>query len=160
MKKCNKCGLVKDESEFGKNKRSKDGLHFICKTCKSEQDKAWNSHNREKRSEASKQWRKENPDKVEAQVEARKQFLITLKKQCAKCGEDRLHVIEFHHINPANKLFNISHAVCTGAKPKAVIDQEIKKCVCLCANCHAEYHWMYGNNPTEPVKSLTEYLSL
>jgi len=34
MKKCYKCGIEKDESEFHKNKHSKDGLYYICKKCR------------------------------------------------------------------------------------------------------------------------------
>ena len=37
MKKCNHCG-VKPLSEFGSNKRFKDGLQPICKKCKLTQD--------------------------------------------------------------------------------------------------------------------------
>jgi hypothetical protein len=33
MKKCTKCGVEKNESEFGKNKSRKDGLHWWCKSC-------------------------------------------------------------------------------------------------------------------------------
>ena len=33
MKKCTKCGLEKLESEFYKNKDSKDGLYYFCKEC-------------------------------------------------------------------------------------------------------------------------------
>lgn len=159
MKKCNKCGLVKDESEFGKNKRSKDGLHFICKACKREQDKAWGDKHRDQLNEAAKQWRRDNPEKVIAQVESRKQHLISLKKPCIKCGETRLHVIEFHHVDPSTKLFNLSYAVSTGAKSKTAIEEEVKKCVCLCANCHAEFHWLYGNLPERPEEAIQEYLN-
>lgn len=159
MKKCNKCGVVKEESEFGKNKRSKDGLHFICKTCKREQDKAWGDKHRDKLNEAAKQWRKENPDKVASQVEGRKQYLAALKKPCVKCGENRPHVIEFHHIDPSTKSFNISYTISTGAKSKAIMEEEINKCVCLCANCHAEFHWLYGKKPKLPVEALNEYLT-
>ena len=33
MKTCSKCGISKDESEFHKNKRSKDGLKNDCAIC-------------------------------------------------------------------------------------------------------------------------------
>ncbi len=33
MKVCSKCGIEKDESEFNKNKRHKDGLTSECKKC-------------------------------------------------------------------------------------------------------------------------------
>ena len=35
-KKCNKCNVVKDVSEFGKDKYSKDGLNRLCKSCRNE----------------------------------------------------------------------------------------------------------------------------
>lgn len=86
----------------------------------------------------------------------RKEQLYELKTPCVKCGENRPYVIDFHHINPADKRFNIStrgthYAVAT-------VKDEIKKCVCLCRNCHTEFHYIYGNQPDKPVEALTEYL--
>jgi len=36
MKVCGKCKIEKDESEFGKNKTTKDGLRCYCKKCERE----------------------------------------------------------------------------------------------------------------------------
>lgn len=36
MKQCSKCKKWKDESEFGKQSRHKDGLSYWCKDCKRE----------------------------------------------------------------------------------------------------------------------------
>lgn len=33
LKQCTKCKSNKDPNEFGKNKRTKDGLHNECKAC-------------------------------------------------------------------------------------------------------------------------------
>lgn len=157
---CAKCKVEKDFSEFGKDKLRKDGLARYCKQCKRETDKEWNSQHRQQRNEASKQWRMDNPDKIVAQRQRRKEFLLSLKSPCVKCGEDRLNVIEFHHIDPATKLFNLAYVISNGSKPKELVYEELKKCVCLCANCHAEFHAIYGNNPTEPVKMLEDYINL
>lgn len=35
-KKCNKCNIIKNFSEFGKRKFTKDGLCFMCKSCRNE----------------------------------------------------------------------------------------------------------------------------
>ncbi len=36
MKKCTKCKKRREESEFGKDRRSKDGLAYLCKKCSRE----------------------------------------------------------------------------------------------------------------------------
>jgi hypothetical protein len=36
-KRCAKCGQLKDESEFHKQKSNKDGLNRLCKTCRKEE---------------------------------------------------------------------------------------------------------------------------
>ena len=41
MKKCICCGLTKDKSSFGKNKRSKDGLNQYCKKCAQAKNKEY-----------------------------------------------------------------------------------------------------------------------
>jgi NAD-dependent SIR2 family protein deacetylase len=33
MKQCSKCKKQKDESEFSKNRKNKDGLRYYCKDC-------------------------------------------------------------------------------------------------------------------------------
>ncbi len=78
------------------------------------------------------------------------------KPPCAKCGETRGYVLEYHHIDPITKEFNIG-ALCTGVK-EAKLKDEIKKCVCLCANCHKEFHHLYGKCPLNPIGSIEEYL--
>lgn len=103
--------------------------------------------------------RKENTTKERAKREKeRKQQYLNYKKVCAKCGESRSWLIQFHHINPSEKEFNIGTAFSVGGNMKR-IENEIKKCVCLCSNCHDEYHYFYGKRPSNPVESLQEYLS-
>ena len=41
---------------------------------------------------------------------------------------------------------------------KCSLCNEIKKCVCLCSNCHDEFHYFYGDHPNDPVEALTKYL--
>ena len=66
MKRCSKCGSLKDESSFPKYKTRKDGLHQRCKECK-------NKYNRKRYK--TTQTGKEN--RTEEDV----------FKRCSRCGE-------------------------------------------------------------------------
>ena len=153
MKICTKCGVLKDETEFSKNSRNKSGLCSACKECQRTYGRVY----RAKNSHKVKEYREKNKDKL---IEYRKrtfieyqEFLNSVKTQCVKCGESRPWVIQFHHINPNDKTFEVSQK-----HGKKSVMNEIKKCVCLCSNCHDEFHWFYGGNPDKPVESLKEYL--
>lgn len=86
MKTCNKCGIEKDLSCFGKNKVMKDGLHSSCKECinrinrefsknnpqaKKEYSVRWARKNKAKKSAYDKQWQQKNKAKVVAYVRHR-----------------------------------------------------------------------------------------
>ena len=56
---------------------------------------------------------------------------------CALCGYDRSPAaLQFHHLDPAAKAFELSHQGVTRSIARA--RAEALKCVLLCANCHAE----------------------
>ena len=76
---CGVCKVVKDESEFHKNSRSKTGYQWRCKSCDKKwhharylrdkdkikrQNEKYKSENKEKLDVASKVWRLNNKDKV------------------------------------------------------------------------------------------------
>lgn len=57
--------------------------------------------------------------------------------KCHLCGYERCAAaLQFHHVNPAMKSFNLSHEGV--ARSLARARAEAAKCVLLCANCHAE----------------------
>lgn len=144
MKKCSRCGELKPENEFYKDKRASDGLTSECKACRY----VWQKEYNKGRSEVLAKYVKKHQQK-------KKLELYELKSPCVKCGEDRLYIIDFHHIDPSVKSFGISTKYVTKAE---ILIEEIKKCVCLCKNCHYEFHHLYGRTPEKPVESLTEYL--
>ena len=80
------------------------------------------------------------------------------EQSCAKCGETRFYVIDFHHKDPSNKLFTISDGRKTH-KSNVDVLTEVKKCVCLCRNCHKEFHYFYGVKSEHPIEDLEEYFS-
>ena len=131
---CSKCKIEKDESEFYSNKRMPDGLDYYCKDCR--KGHTYNS------------------GALENYIESNQLFIESLKTECCKCGEDRPWVIQFHHVIPEDKSFNIS-----GTRSKSSIWKEVSKCVCLCSNCHDEFHHFFGIRPINPAEALDEYLN-
>lgn len=65
MKMCQRCLEEKNIEYFSKDKSKKDGLCSYCKNCKSLMDKKYRSdpNIKKKVNEASKKWRKENPER-------------------------------------------------------------------------------------------------
>lgn len=139
-KVCSKCKIEKDESEFYSNKRTPDGLSYYCKEC----HKALTST--------------KNPAKREyatAYYEDNREFVESLKTRCIKCGEDRPWVIQFHHIDYRTKEFDVTQV---GTRGRAAIWKEASKCVCLCSNCHDEFHHFFGKQPSDPVEAFDRYM--
>ena len=64
MKKCTKCGIEKDESEFYKNKKAKDGLRHWCKACVSSHMKPYRQVNAERLSAYKKDYCEKNREKI------------------------------------------------------------------------------------------------
>jgi transposase-like protein len=57
--------------------------------------------------------------------------------RCARCGYDRyVGALQFHHVDPGRKRFSLADAGLTRSLAKA--REEARKCVLVCANCHAE----------------------
>jgi len=57
--------------------------------------------------------------------------------KCAICGYRRyLGALQFHHVDPKTKRFGIASGGVTRGIARA--REEARKCVLLCANCHAE----------------------
>lgn len=56
--------------------------------------------------------------------------------KCIRCGYSRcITALEFHHRNPLDKLFAISHP---HTRSWEKIKAEVEKCDLLCSNCHQE----------------------
>lgn len=71
----------------------------------------------------------------------RKKKLIEIKGGCCiDCGyKKNISALEFHHLNPEDKLFGIDIRKCSNLQWDKLVE-EVKKCVLLCANCHRERH--------------------
>lgn len=69
---------------------------------------------------------------------ARKEELVKLLGgKYMKCGYNKyVGALQFHHINPKEKSFGISSKYQSWKVERLI--NEVKKCILICANCHAE----------------------
>lgn len=110
LRKCKECSLkLSLHNYYTVNKR----ISRVCKEC-------------------HKKKSKENYDKKVSAVSDYKSSC-----GCAKCGESRSYILEFHHIDPSQKDYTIANRARASLES---IMSEIKKCVVLCSNCHQEFH--------------------
>ena len=93
----------------------------------------------------NREWKKENPDKVQAQKkrynERKRNWFNEVKNRlfCKSCGENRIPCLDFHHPNPKEKEYNVSKMIIRYGKERIL--KEIKKCDVLCSNCHRIWHY-------------------
>jgi hypothetical protein len=74
--------------------------------------------------------------------------------RCVLCGYDRSPAaLQFHHVEPGAKAFAIAHRGV--ARSLAAARAEARKCVLLCANCHAEVE--AGTATLGPDLPMTEW---
>lgn len=71
----------------------------------------------------------------------KKKKLLDMKGgKCIVCGYNKcLDAIEFHHLNPKEKEFNIGKSVLTSLSWDKIL-KEAEKTVPVCGNCHSEIH--------------------
>ena len=83
-----------------------------------------------KRSDAVKLWRRNRKNKIRE----------SMGGACVVCGYDRCYdALAFHHLNPEEKEKSISYMLSSPASWQKTVE-EIRKCVLICNNCHAELH--------------------
>jgi hypothetical protein len=132
MKRCSKCETEKDTGEFHLNNGTADGHHAWCKPCvqtyRQERYKQNGGYN-----EGQKQ---RNRVRAAGYSNRNRKFLLDylLKHPCESCGEADPIVLEFDHLDPDKKMFSIGNLL--HRSKLSLIENEIKKCRVLCANCH------------------------
>lgn len=127
-KKCKKCKRVKPLDSFSPQPYG-DGRRAKCRECN-------NLENRIRRLNPSVRKRENTYAKQRYQ-----NCIVSLKEQhgarCVHCGYSGcLSALHFHHVNPLTKIAPVSDMIASGTIQKAI--EEARKCVLLCANCHAE----------------------
>ena len=67
-----------------------------------------------------------------------------LEHPCEICNEAEPIVLDFDHLDPASKKYNISKML-SGHYGWKTILSEIKKCRILCSNCHRKHTYKQQN---------------
>lgn len=67
FKVCKSCNINKSFSDFGKDKKTKTGLHSYCKECCSIKNKEWVSKNKEQKEKYLRDYRIQNKDIIKEQ---------------------------------------------------------------------------------------------
>lgn len=121
MKTCLKCNVEKPLTEFYKKGVSrKEDRQSYCKSC-------FNRY-------CADRW-----------IEKKKKAISYKGGCCTKCGYDKYYgALQFHHLNPSEKDMDWNKI---RRYKWEKIEEELDKCVLLCANCHAEEHhrlWCNG----------------
>jgi len=106
---CSRCKTSKPVSEYYTN--SKGAPRSYCKAC-------------------------DNGLTLVRQRNRKKEFVELKGGKCERCGYNRcLGALEFHHMDPSKKEFQISKN-----RSLESMQEELDKCILLCANCHKEEH--------------------
>ena len=59
---------------------------------------------------------------------------------CESCGYNKNYAaLQFHHVDSGAKSFQLDLRSLSNRR-WSVISEEVKKCILLCSNCHAELH--------------------
>lgn len=119
-------------------------MEKICKTCKKELNIEHFQKNGDFYRTECKECRNITiKRKWQENYELKKEYFKSLKTSCAKCNENRYYLIDFHHIDAEEKEICLSQIVKKTWSLKRTIkalEEESKKCICLCSNCHREFH--------------------
>lgn len=126
MKRCTKCGIEKNESEFSPNNRHKDGLQSRCKLCRN--DYYYN---------------------------LRQRCFRLFNSKCNHCGETNMDLLSINHIrSPKSDVYKgLKRSGWT--LYRQILDKShlIKHFTLLCANCNMLDYYQksgYYNEHTNP----------
>ncbi len=128
MKKCTKCGIEKELSDFNFKIKSRNIFSPHCRLCSKEYVRIHYANNRDY---YLKKARKRNL-RVRAEVQGYIRDFLS-DHPCVDCSESDILVLEFDHTH--DKITSVSEMV-RGYYSLTQIKDEIEKCEVRCANCH------------------------
>ena len=129
--KCSKCLKTKPREDFNQRPDRKRGAYYNCKEC-------YSSYYKTK--SLNETWKKHRNEITNIGIKKRRAILyaIVLAHKNAPCTDCKIQyppcVMDFDHIDPTNKKFEIAHA--PHLKNEKILLEEIAKCELVCSNCH------------------------
>lgn len=133
MKYCKECACILDLSMF-----TKQGTR--CASCANKLSREYYAKAKHK-----KEWLDKRNLRIKKDGKIKKERAIKhLGNKCVDCnGIFPASVYDFHHLDPSIKEYNIGNIV--RRKSFQTVEEELTKCVLLCANCHRIRHFEGGN---------------
>lgn len=127
-KNCTGCKVYQNYSLFSKNSHRRDGYQNICKKCSSANSKLYYISRKPILIAMI------NAKRAERRAAIQELVANYLKiNHCVDCGEDDMRSLQFDHIRDKKK--DISQMIKDGSA-KALVLEEISKCLVRCASCH------------------------
>ena len=131
MKRCCRCNVVRDTSEFHRAVPRKDGLQPYCRSCKRVIDRDHNRRNPRRNYERTLEYRLRNQKWLY-------EYLKTKKCEWEGCIVDDPDMLVFDHLDPREKRDHVTTMAHSSWSLKSV-QEEVAKCRVLCANHHQKH---------------------
>ena len=140
-KVCAKCREALPQSAFSRRRNGQTQPY--CRSCNKEYQRAHYESNRDSYLERANERR----PGIKREIQ-RKLLAYLADHPCVDCGETDPVVLEFDHLDRADKTVLVSRAV-SNAWKWVRIETEIAKCAVRCANCHkrrtaTQFGWYAG----------------
>lgn len=128
------CSRCKDKrpkpvSEFCKSSRMKDGYQPACKTCMNDSYTRSRNKKRDHYLNVAKERQGKNVKRFNG---------WKIQQHCIACLDDDESCLDLHHLDPSKKDATVSDVVRSWSWEH--LQEEIDKCVVLCASCHRKVH--------------------
>jgi hypothetical protein len=127
---CTGCGQTKAAEEFGYRNKATGRQHRRCKGCVGQYGRKHYAVHKAQYSASSRR----NSDARRWELAKKAQGYL-LAHPCVDCGQSDPLVLDFDHVDPAEKrstIYRLIHYACSWK----TIESEIRKCEVRCANCH------------------------
>ena len=128
-KHCNTCDKTLSITQFSFRVKAKGTRQSKCKSCTLPYNRAYYSLN------SVKCISQTNTRAAVRKGKLRKYIEDNMDLRCVKCGYDKLPALDFDHLDPATKEYNVSQLISSGCSLERLMN-EIAKCRILCSNCH------------------------